>query len=224
MEDYPRTLQELESLFASEEACRDYLARLRWPHGFVCSSCEGTQAWCTERGLWMCGSCGHQTSVTAGTLFQDTRPSLVTWFRAVWWVVSQKNGASALELQRVLGLGSYRTAWTWLHKLRRAMVRPSRDRLSGAVEVDETFVGGVEPGGGRRHVALELVGDPNPDGSTKELQASGCARRSNRGVVGSARLRRRCSCWRPARPRTALRQRCRRSGGSPSAVACPRSR
>ncbi len=94
----------------------------------------------------MCGSCGHQTSVTAGTLFQDTRTSLVTWFRTVWWVVSQKNGASALGLQRVLGLGSYRTAWTWLHKLRRAMVRPGRDRLSGAVEVDETFVGGVEPG------------------------------------------------------------------------------
>ena len=80
-------------------------------------------------GLWMCGSCGHQTSVTAGTLFQDTRTSLVTWFRAVWWVVSQKNGASALGLQRVLGLGSYRTAWTWLHKLRRAMVRLGRDRF-----------------------------------------------------------------------------------------------
>ena len=95
MEDYPRTLQELESLFASEEACRDYLARLRWPHGFVCPTCEGTQAWCTGRGLWMYGSCGHQTSVTAGTLFQDTRTALVTWFRAVWWVVSQKNGASA---------------------------------------------------------------------------------------------------------------------------------
>ena len=79
---------------------------------FVCPTCEGTQAWCTGRGLWMCGSCGHQTSVTAGTLFQDTRTSLVTWFRPVWWVVSQKNGASALGLQRVLGLGSYRTAWT----------------------------------------------------------------------------------------------------------------
>ena len=116
MEDYPRTLQELESLFASKEACRDYLARLRWPHGFVCSTCEGIQAWCTGRGLWMCGSCGHQTSVTAGTLFQDTRTSLVTWFRAVWWVVSQKNGASALELQRVLGLAGTvcpgRSRWT----------------------------------------------------------------------------------------------------------------
>ena len=131
MEDYPRTLQELESLFASEEGCRDYLARLRWPHGFVCPTCKGTQAWWTGRGLWMCGSCGHQTSVTAGTLFQDPRTLLVTWFRAVWWVVSQKNGASALGLQRVLGLGSYRTAWRWLHKLRRAMVRPGKAHEMG---------------------------------------------------------------------------------------------
>ena len=95
----------------------------------------------------MCRDCGHQASVTAGTIFQGTHMPLVPWFRAIWWVVSQKNGASALGLQRVLGLGSYRTAWTWLHKLRRAMVRPGRDRLSEMVEVDETLVGGVEPGG-----------------------------------------------------------------------------
>lgn len=95
--------------------------------------------------------------MTAGTIFQDTRSPLVLWFRAIWWVTSQKNGASALGLQRVLGLGSYRTAWTWLHKLRRAMVRPGRDRLSGEVEVDETLVGGVEPGGGRRHIGKKAL-------------------------------------------------------------------
>jgi transposase-like protein len=100
----------------------------------------------------MCAACGYQASLTAGTIFQDTRMPLTLWFRAIWWVVSQKNGASALGLQRILGLGSYRTAWTWLHKLRRAMVRPGRDRLSEMVDVDETFVGGVELGGGRRHV------------------------------------------------------------------------
>jgi transposase-like protein len=93
-----------------------------------------------------CQECGHQTSVTAGTIFQDTRKPLVDWFRAMYWLASQKNGASALGLQRVLGLGSYKTAWTWLHKLRRAMVRPSRDRLSGRVEVDETYLGGMEEG------------------------------------------------------------------------------
>jgi transposase-like protein len=99
----------------------------------------------------MCVGGGRQTSVTAGTIFQGTRIPLKAWFKAIWWVVSQKNGASALGLQRVLGFGSYRTAWTWLHKLRRAMVRPGRERLTGHVEVDETLIGGVEPGGGRRH-------------------------------------------------------------------------
>jgi len=105
----------------------------------------------------MCSACGHQVSVTAGTIFQDTLTPLTLWFRAIWWVVSQKNGASALGMQRVLGLGSYRTAWTWLHKLRRAMVRPGREQLSGEVEVDETFVGGVDPGGGRRHVGKKAL-------------------------------------------------------------------
>lgn len=107
----------------------------------------------------MCSGCGRQASVTAGTIFQDTRTPLTLWFRAIWWVTSQKSGASAQGLQRILGLGSYRTAWTWLHKLRRAMVRPGRERLTGTVEVDETFVGGVEPGGGRRHIGTKaLVG------------------------------------------------------------------
>jgi hypothetical protein len=93
-----------------------------------------------------CANCNHQTSVTAGTIFQDTRTPLTTWFRAMWYVTSQKNGASAMGLARILGLGSYQTAWAWLHKLRRAMVRPGRDRLSGWVEVDETWLGGLEEG------------------------------------------------------------------------------
>ena len=94
-----------------------------------------------RRALLQCASRGHQASVTAGTILQDTRKPLQSWFRATWWLTSQKNGTSALGLQRVLGLGSYKTAWTWLHKLRRAMVRPGRDRLSGRVEVDETYLG-----------------------------------------------------------------------------------
>ena len=128
MEDFPRTLRELESRFATEDACRECLARLRWPNGFVCPKCGASGGWQTARGLQMCSACGHQVSVTAGTIFQDTRTPLPVWFRAIWWVVSQKNGASALGMQRILGLGSYRTAWTWLHKLRRAMVRPGRER------------------------------------------------------------------------------------------------
>jgi transposase-like protein len=146
MEDYPRTLLELERRFSTEEACRQYLFALRWPAGFSCPRCGGLCAWATARGLWMCGACQYQVSVTAGTIFQDTHLSLILWFRAMWLVVAQKNGASALGIQRALGLGSYKTAWAMLHKLRRAMVRPGRDRLTGRVEVDETYWGGEEEG------------------------------------------------------------------------------
>ena len=146
MEEYPRNLREFDAQFATEQACRDYLFRLRWPEGFRCPRCEGNQYWPVRSVLLECGKCSHQTSVTAGAIFQDTRKPLADWFRAMYWVTTQKNGASALGLQRVLGLGSYKTAWTWLHKLRRAMVRPGRERLTGRVEVDETYVGGVEEG------------------------------------------------------------------------------
>lgn len=146
MEDYPRTLAELEARFSSEQACREYLFLLRWPEGFRCPRCGDGKAWPLRSVLWQCAACGRQVSVTAGTIFQDTRTPLTVWFRAMWWVTSQKNGVSALGLQRVLGLGSYQTAWAWLHKLRRAMVRPGRDRLSGRVEVDETYLGGLEEG------------------------------------------------------------------------------
>ena len=146
MEDYPRTLEEFEGRFATEQACREYLMQLRWPQGFVCPRCGGRRARPSRRGLLRCGQCDYQASVTAGTIFQDTRLPLRTWFRTMWWVTSQKNGASALGLQSILGLGSYRTAWALLHKLRRAMVRPGRERLSGRVEVDETYVGGAEEG------------------------------------------------------------------------------
>ena len=127
------------------------------PMAEICPGCGGSRGWQTSRGLWMCASCGQQVSVTAGTIFQDTRSPLTVWFRAIWWVVSQKNGASALGLQRILGLGSYRTAWSWLHKIRRAMIRPGRDRLSGEVEVDETLIGGVESDGGRRSVGNKAL-------------------------------------------------------------------
>lgn len=146
MEDYPRTLMDLEGRFSTDAACRAYLFALRWPEGFVCPRCGGTRSWPMSRGLWLCGKCRRQVSVTAGTVFQDTRLPLTLWFRAMWYVTSQKNGASALGVQRVLGLGSYQTAWAWLHKLRRAMVRPGRDRLHGVVEVDETYWGGEEEG------------------------------------------------------------------------------
>jgi len=110
-EDYPRTLAELESRFSSEEACRDYLFRLRWPDGFVCPRCGPSRAWPLRSGRRQCSGCGRQVSVTAGTVFQDTRTPLTVWFRAMWWITRQKNGVSALGLQQVLGWGSYQTAW-----------------------------------------------------------------------------------------------------------------
>jgi transposase-like protein len=146
MEDYPRTLSDLERRFATEEACRRYLADLRWPEGFRCPRCGGTEAWPMSTGLLRCRACEYKLSLTTGTVFEGTRKPLLMWFRAIWWVVSQKNGASAKGIQRMLELGSYQTAWAWLHKMRRAMVRPGRDRLRGVVEIDETYVGGEKPG------------------------------------------------------------------------------
>lgn len=143
---YPLNRQEFVRQFVTEEQCEDYLIRLRWPDGFVCPVCSGRKAWRHPRGHFECSSCGRQTSVTSGTLFDRTRKPLRLWFEVIWAVVSQKNGASARNLQASMGLGSYETAWAWLHKLRRAMVRPGRDKLHGVVEVDETYIGGHEEG------------------------------------------------------------------------------
>ncbi len=147
--DYPRTLQEFDEWFSTEEACIDYLKRLRWPDGFVCPICHGRKSWHTGTGLTRCAACQRKISVIAGTIFQGTRKPLKLWFQAMWYVTSQKFGGNALGLKRVLGLGSYQTAWSWLHKMRRAMVRPERERLSGNIEVDETLVGGEEHDGKR---------------------------------------------------------------------------
>jgi transposase-like protein len=144
--DYPKTFQQFRDWFADDGACLDYLEQLRWPDGFVCPACGARDAWRLAGRMWMCAQCGRKTSVTAGTIFHRSRTPMSTWFAAVWFCTSQKNGVSALALQSQLGFGSYETAWTWLHKLRRAMVRPDRERLSGVVELDETFIGGVSPG------------------------------------------------------------------------------
>jgi transposase-like protein len=157
MEEFPRSLREFHEQFSTEEACRDYLFRLRWPDGFRCPRCSGNRYWPVRSALLECGKCSHQTSVTAGTIFQDTHKPLTDWFRAMYWVTTQKNGASALGIQRVLELKSYKTAWTWLHKLRRAMVRPGRDRLTGRIEVDETFTAGVDEGTRGRHAGRKTL-------------------------------------------------------------------
>jgi transposase-like protein len=149
MDMYPMNLMELEQNFSTEQQCRDYLFKLRWENGFRCPRCENKEYWQIGDFKYKCRGCGYQTSVIAGTIFQDTHKPLALWFRAIWYVTSQKTGASALGVQRILGLGSYRTAWTWLHKLRRAMVRPDRDKVGGVIEVDEAYIGAVEEGGKR---------------------------------------------------------------------------
>ena len=159
-QDYPQTYSEFLDWFSDEEACRRYLHGCRWPEGFVCPHCgKKAKVWTTARGYLHCRECGGETSLTAGTVFERTRFPLRTWFSAMWFMMSQKDGASALGLQRVLGVGSYQTAWTWLHKLRRALVRPNRDRLRGRIEVDEIYIGGVETGGkcGRGSSKKEVV-------------------------------------------------------------------
>lgn len=147
--DYPRTLQEFDEWFSTEQKCLDYLRRLRWPYGFVCPICNGRKYWQMNTGLLRCSTCQHKASVISGTIFHGTRKPLKLWFQAIWYVTSQKFGGNALGLKRVLGLNSYQTAWSWLHKMRRAMVIPGRSLLSGRVEVDETLIGGKDQGGKR---------------------------------------------------------------------------
>ncbi len=145
--DYPRNWAEFLGQFGNDQACAKYLEKLRWPEGFVCPSCASKgDPYRASRSRLICRTCRAQFTVTAGTIFEGTRTPLTMWFIAIWYVTTQKNGVSALSLKRILGIGSYQTAWTILHKLRRAMVRPGRDRLSGIVEVDETYVGGEEEG------------------------------------------------------------------------------
>jgi transposase-like protein len=139
--DYPQNWNDFLDWFSTEESCLDYLERLRWPGGFVCPRCGVLgEAYRASRTRLMCRACQHQSSVTAGTIFDKTRTPLRVWLAAAWYLTNQKQGVSALGLQRVLGLGSYQTAWTMLHRFRRAMVRPGREQLKGLVEVDETYL------------------------------------------------------------------------------------
>ena len=186
MEDYPRTLAECEARFATEEACRAYLAKLRWPTGFICPRCGHTRAWPVRTVLWQCASCGHQTSVTASTIFDGPRAPLTTWFRAMWYVTSQKTGTSALSLQQVLGLRSYQRLGVAAQAAPGHGAPRAGSGLAGQVEVDETLVGGLGGARGRSTatkalvvVAAEEVGRGIgrirmariPDGSAETLEA-----------------------------------------------------
>jgi len=173
-QDYPRTYQEFRSWFPDDATCREYLGQLRWPDGFCCPGCGLGDAWRTGRGLWMCAGCGLKTSVTAGTIFHRSHTPLLTWFAAIWLVTSQKNGVSAQGLHDVLGFGSYETAWAWLHKLRRTMVRPDRELLTGTVELDQSFLGGRSHG--------------RKGASSEKAPITIAVERDDRGRLGRVRL------------------------------------
>jgi len=169
---------EFEKKFATEEQCREYLFNLRYPGGFACINCGSEKVWHIRRHTYRCQKCRRDYSVLAGTIFQDSHTPLVVWFRAIWYIVAQKQGTSALNLQRILGLGSYQTAWTMLHKLRRAMVRPGREKLHGRIEVDEAYLGGVSHEGktGR--------------GSERKVLVAFAVEVDDKGKVGRIRLKR----------------------------------
>jgi len=137
---------EFEEMFKTEQDCIDYLVSIRWPHGFECPVCASIRYWKKNKGRFECIDCHTETTITNGTMFHKSTKSLLVWFRAIWWMVAQKNGVSAKGLQKVLGLGSYRTSWTWLHKFRRLMVLSGRTKLQGTIEVDEVLIGGKSSG------------------------------------------------------------------------------
>jgi transposase-like protein len=145
--DLPGDLPSFLERFGTDDQCRAYLFAARWPAGFRCAGCGHGRAWAHKaRLIYECAACGKQHSLLAGTIFEQTKTGLAKWFLAIYLVTSSKGGISAMELRRQMGFGSYQTAWTWLHKIRKAMVRPDREPLAAHIEVDETYVGGPRPG------------------------------------------------------------------------------
>ena len=159
-EHYPGSVGEFQAWFQTDADCLDYLEWLRWPEGFVCPSCGHEGGWRLGDGRFMCCECGARSSVTAGTIFDRTRTPLSVWFTACWLFATGKDGISALSLKRVLEIGSYQTVWALLHRLRSVLVRPGRELLTGTIQVDETYIGGAEPGlaGGRAKGKKVLTG------------------------------------------------------------------
>jgi transposase-like protein len=149
-EKYPKDFQEFLAQFPDERACWQYLIDIRWSEGYICPYCKSERYWLTSKHKIHCSDCEKGFSITSGTIFQDSKKPLLLWFHIMWWVVAQKTGASASNLKDFMGFGSDETAWHWLHKLRKAMVRQGREKLSGVVEVDEAYVGGEETGTGKQ--------------------------------------------------------------------------
>jgi hypothetical protein len=170
-EDFPKSEIEFDQRFSNIDACYDYLAKSRWPNGFICEKCGHSAYWISAKYIYICTKCEHQYSLTAGTIMHRTRKPITYWFKAMWWFTTRKSGVSAINLQELLGLGSYNTAWAWLQKLRRCTVRKDRGKLSRRIEVDEFYIGGKKPGKRGRgadgkiivYVAVERYLEQNPE-------------------------------------------------------------
>lgn len=156
--EYPKNLREFDRIFANDEACLSFLEQARWGNSFQCQACGDDKYWRLSTGLRRCQVCRFKNSVKTGSIFESSRLTLKTWFYAIWWVTAQKTGVSALNLQKNLGLGSYRSSWLLLHKIRNAMIFADRSLLQGEVEVDEAFIGGARSGKrGRGAEGKELI-------------------------------------------------------------------
>lgn len=158
--NFPKTLPEFNARFTNEEDCRTFLQNAKWPQGYVCRKCSGTRYYYIQkRKSCECASCGDQESLIAGTVFENSKRPLLLWFFAIFHVTNTQSGLSAKALQRLMGFGSYQTAWTWLHKIRLAMKKGRKRKLDGEVEVDETFWGSAHPGKrGRGASGKTLIG------------------------------------------------------------------
>ena len=145
-EDFPKSEIEFDLRFLNPSACYDYLFSLKWPNGFVCMKCKNENYWISKRQLYICTTCEHQHSLTAGTIMDSSKKPITYWFKAMWWFTTRRSGVNAVNLKELLGFGSYNTAWHWLQKLRRCTIRKDREKLSGRVEVDEFVIGGQNSG------------------------------------------------------------------------------
>ena len=230
--DFPKTATEFEARFATEEDCRAYWIEARWGGKPACARCDSTRVWTSARAsLFECADCGHQTSLTSGTLLEKTSKPFKMWFRAVFEISTRRTGISAKDLQRIMGFGSYKTAWTWLHKLRAAMVRSDSEPLGPFVQIDEALVGGK--GGPHKElvlVAAEANGrvrlahaENNDEGTLQALRRRPDRRRRARRDRRARRLQRRRASA-SGRTRRSCRPRPSGARATPCRAATGRSR
>ena len=185
--DYPKNQIDFNEMFKTEQQCIEYLFAIRWPQGFSCPVCGSVRYWVKSKKRFECRDCGKETTVTNGTIFHKSTKPLQIWFHAIWWIIAQKNGVSAKGLMKILGFGSYKTSWTWLHKFRRLMVLDGRTKLQGIVEVDEVFVGGRQSGKrgrGAEGKSLVIVAVEVKDKKTGRVRMSKISDASSESLIG----------------------------------------